>query len=162
MNDAQLPVVNAPTPYERRHVAHLRNVVQHGWHLKVYGISVRDGDVRPRLVESALTTAAAVLPVAEGRDDGHGIGFLVVHDTPVLAYALVNWWSERNEIHQKVYSAPSDRPTELAPHHSPAIGCVWELSVLDFERRAWITDILNAPDGPDVAAYLSRRFTDDV
>ena len=34
-------------------------------------------------------------------------------------------------------------------------GCVWELAVVDFERRAWIEDVLANPDGPDLERYLA-------
>ena len=44
----------------------------------------------------------------------------------------------------------------------PAAGCVWEMSVLDFERRAWIEDVLANPNGPDIDRYLTRRFNADV
>jgi hypothetical protein len=35
------------------------------------------------------------------------------------------------------------------------MACVWELEVIDFERRAWLRDVLE--DG-DVAAYLDRAL----
>jgi hypothetical protein len=30
--------------------------------------------------------------------------------------------------------------------------------VVEFERRAWIDDVIANPAGPDLDAYLSRRF----
>ena len=37
-------------------------------------------------------------------------------------------------------------------------GCVYELAIVEFERRAWIEDVIGNPDGPDVERYLGRRF----
>jgi hypothetical protein len=37
------------------------------------------------------------------------------------------------------------------------MACVWELEVIDFERRAWLEDVLKAGD---VERYLSRALAD--
>jgi hypothetical protein len=42
---------------------------------------------------------------------------------------------------------------------NPAAGCVWELGIIDFERRAWIEDVLK---GRDVDRYLERSINADV
>jgi hypothetical protein len=39
---------------------------------------------------------------------------------------------------------------------------VFELGIIDFERRAWIDDIIGDPHGPDLTRYLSRRLNADV
>jgi hypothetical protein len=40
---------------------------------------------------------------------------------------------------------------------------VWELSVIDFERRAWLRYVVAAPDGqPSLPAYMSEQYNDDV
>jgi hypothetical protein len=44
----------------------------------------------------------------------------------------------------------------------PAAGCVWEIEVVDFERRAWLEDVLANPDGPDIERYLSRSFSREL
>ena len=31
-------------------------------------------------------------------------------------------------------------------------GCVWELGIVEFERRAWIEDVIGNADGPDSIA----------
>ena len=36
------------------------------------------------------------------------------------------------------------------------------MAAIDFERRAWIEDILSNPAGPDVERYLGRHFDGDV
>jgi hypothetical protein len=39
---------------------------------------------------------------------------------------------------------------------------VWELGAIDFERRAWLEDVLANPEGPDVERYLAREYNEDV
>ena len=94
--------------------------------------------------------------------DRYGVGFVIAHDAADFGFVLVDWWYGENEIHQKVFSADLDRPGELRPHATDAVGCIWELSVTDFERRAWINDVLANPAGPDLELYLTRRFNADV
>lgn len=75
---------------------------------------------------------------------------------------LCDWWAAENELHQRMFSAPPDAPDALAAHLSEAVGCVWELEVIDFERRAWLRHVLAAPGGPDAAAYLRATLNGKV
>ncbi|MCC6471149.1 MAG: hypothetical protein IT563_22735 [Alphaproteobacteria bacterium] len=59
-------------------------------------------------------------------------------------------------------SAPKDDPVGLQPYANPGAGCVWELGIIDFERRAWLEDVLTNPAGPDIERYLARETSADV
>jgi hypothetical protein len=48
-------------------------------------------------------------------------------------------------------------PDRLEPAGPTALGCVWELGIVEFERRAWIEDEIGNPDGPDLE-LTSWRF----
>jgi hypothetical protein len=47
---------------------------------------------------------------------------------------------------------------ELQPVQWTPAGCVYELAIVEFERRAWIEDVIGNPDGPNLDLYLARRF----
>jgi hypothetical protein len=147
-------------PYPARRVEFLRRVGLDEWVLKLYAVSAPGCAVGARLEEQALHTAGQALPPAA--PPRYGVGFVIVHATPGRSYVLVCWWSDENEIHQRMFSASAERPDHLAPHDSPAIGCVWELAVTDFERRAWLAHVLARPAGPDLAGYLAEELTDVV
>jgi hypothetical protein len=72
--------------------------------------------------------------------------------------ALIYWWQAENELHQRVFVGAGDDLTELSPVTLTPTGCVWELGVVEFERRAWIEDVIGNPAGPDLARYMDRRF----
>jgi hypothetical protein len=111
---------------------------------KHYGIATRGPAPAPEL-------AAAVRALAEP-----GVpGFTIAHDTASAGLGLVYWWANENEIHARFYSSPLDDPGNLAPYTGAGLSCVWELEVIDFERRAWLDDVLI--DG-DLDAYLSRSL----
>jgi len=132
------------------------------WRVKLYGIATPGRRPRPALLDAALETARRVLPRPARAADRYGVGFVIVHDAADLGFVLVDWWHGENEIHQKLFSADLSDPTDLKPHFNDAVGCIWELSVTDFERRAWIDDVLANASGPDIERYLTRRFDADI
>jgi hypothetical protein len=54
-----------------------------------------------------------------------------------------------------VFAAPLDDPGGLEPAGGTGMACVWELEVIDFERRAWLEDVLKAGD---VRRYHDRAL----
>ena len=48
-------------------------------------------------------------------------------------------------------------PAALVPSDGTGLGCVWELEVIDFERRAWLEDVLK---NDELDAYLGKRAPD--
>lgn len=133
-----------------------------GWRLKMYGISMAGDTVRDELVETGKATAMATLPAAvENRDLGK-FAFVVLHDAPDNAYVLVHWWAGGNEVHQQLFSAPRDNLDAMSAHNTHAIGCVWELSVVEFERHAWLTCMVRNGDAAAAEDYFERAFCADV
>ncbi|MGH2898157.1 MAG: isochorismatase, partial [Solirubrobacteraceae bacterium] len=53
-------------------------------------------------------------------------------------------------------------PAAMTQLTEQTAGCVWELEVIDFERRAWLADVLTNPGGPDVERYLSRQTNTEI
>jgi hypothetical protein len=157
------PDFRIDVPYRTRPVRFIRNEDVGGWRIKVYGIATPGNAPRAELVDAAVELAREVFPQPALEDDRHGIGFLIVHDSRTFGMALYYWWQSTNELHQRHFLSPLDDVTALEQVTFPqANGCVWELEAVDFERRAWIEDILANPDGPDVERYLGRHFDGDV
>jgi hypothetical protein len=157
--------------YRPRAISFLKLHEAAGWRLKFYGITIEGGPPRPELVTVAEALAPSILPspaVHSGGGDPHdidryGVGFVILHDAKDYAFALFDWWAGENELHQRIYSSLPTRLGTMRPHPTPAIGCVWELAVIDFERRAWLEHVLARPEGPDIEAYLDdRRVQDEV
>jgi hypothetical protein len=149
-------------PYKPRHVRFVRREDVEGWQLKLYGIAVNGEEPRPQFVRSVRDLAATVLPQPPVAEDRYGVGFAIAHDARSLGIALVYWWQSENELHQRIYVSPKDDPTAFTKVENQPAGCVWELEVVDFERRVWIEDVLARPGGPDLERYLERSFSRDV
>jgi hypothetical protein len=127
------------------------------WRLKLYGLARAEQGVRDELIEATRALAAESLPPVD--DQHYGAAFAIAHDArwPI---ALIYWWHDQNEIHSRIYAGAE--PDRLEPAPETALGCVWELGVIEFERRAWIDEVIGNPDGPDLDAYMARRFEGDV
>jgi hypothetical protein len=149
-------------PYKPRHVRFIRREDVEGWQLKLYGIAVNGQEPRPEFVAATRDLAARVLPQPPVADDRYGVGFAIAHDARFVGIALVYWWQSENELHQRIYVSPKEDPAAFTQVENQPAGCVWELEVVDFERRAWLEDVLSNPAGPDIDAYLERSFSRDV
>ncbi len=149
-------------PHRKRALRFLRDAAVGDWRLKVYGIAPLDVAVRESLVAATLARAAEVLPQPAVSADRYGVGFVIAHDAPGIAIGLIYWWQDENELHQRSFVGPHADPAAIAKLPDPAAGCVWELGIIDFERRAWLEDVLANPAGPDIARYMERRLEDEV
>jgi hypothetical protein len=149
-------------PHRPRQIRFVRPERVGDWRLKLYTIATDGQPARPELVEEALRRAPGVFPTPALADPRHGVGFLVVHDARTISIALYYWWQSFNELHQRVFAGPKQDPRAMLQLAEQSAGCVWELEVIDFERRAWLADVLANPAGPDVERYLGRRLDTDV
>lgn len=128
-----------------------------GWRIKVYGIAATAERPRQQLIDAARKVAAATLPAPDA-DGAHGVGFVVVHDARPACFVLVNWWVRGYDLFQRYFRSPLQRPEQLEPLTTPAVGCVWELAVTGHERHAWVRHVLTRPADADIEAYLADAF----
>jgi hypothetical protein len=124
--------------------------LQRDGRLKHYAIALHDRDPRPELVAATRRAARDVVP-------GDAPGFTIAHDAATAGLGLVYWWANENEIHHRVFASPLDDPGALEPADGTGLACVWELEVIDFERRAWLRDVLV---DADEQRYLERALED--
>jgi hypothetical protein len=130
------------------------------WRTKLYGIAANGDQPRRELIDAALSALPAHLPERDERIPG--VALMIVHDAADFCFVLVDWFAGENEIHQCLLSAPLERPDQLTAYAGQAIGCVWELAVIDFERRAWLEHVLANPGGPSLDAYLNAHFEGEL
>jgi hypothetical protein len=131
-----------------------------GWRLKLYTIATHGQTARPEFVDEVVRRAPEVYgawPATDRADPRHGIGFVTAHDAETACIALYYWWQSFNELHLQIHIGPKADPRAMTRWTGQAAGCVWELEIVDFERRVWLSDVLANPAGPDVERYLGRR-----
>jgi hypothetical protein len=133
--------------YEPRSIS----LLERDGRLKHYGIARHDRVPRPALAAATRRVAHEVIPDAAS-------GFTIAHDAATAGLGLVFWWANENELHQQVFAAPLDDPGGLEPADGTGMACVWELEVIDYERRAWLEDVLKRGD----AGRYHERALEDV
>ena len=121
------------------------------WRFKLYGLADPAKGVRPELLDATRERAEASLPA-----EGYGAAFGIAHDA-AYPIALVYWWQGTNELHQQLVRGRDDRGAGAGAVDARRLR-VRELAVVEFERRAWIEDVIGNPEGPDLDRYLARRF----
>ncbi|HEX8128556.1 MAG TPA: hypothetical protein VF527_05590 [Pyrinomonadaceae bacterium] len=149
-------------PYEPRPIRFLEEWAIDGWRLKVYGIAYRRAQPRAELIETARHVARESLPAAH-TGGNYGVGYVGIHDGRGANFIFVDWWADENELHHRVYAAPSQELKDLPEITATGLSvCVWDLRVQCFEREAWLETVLRNPRGADWEDYLRRRLNEDV
>lgn len=156
-------MIELTEPYQPRPIRYLECWKEDGWRLKVYGIAYQRHQPRSQLIAVAKTVARQRLPkpaIAPGR---YGVGFLGIHDGRTANFVFLDWWSSENELNHHVFVSQKDKAETLEEITSSGlIACVWDLSVLCFERQAWINKVLANPDGVDLDGYLACQLNEDI
>jgi hypothetical protein len=155
--------VNEWAPYEPRRFADLGTLTERRWALKLYGIHhdlTRDkaGLIDPAVLRSGQIHVRSLLTEADAVGAHHHVGFAILHQGKRANWLLTHWWIHHDICCQIVSSSPRDDSARFARVTGPLMACVWELIVVDFERRAWISTALRTK--PDFHKYLADRLPD--
>lgn len=119
--------------------------------VKAYEITVSDDPVDEQIWTAALAAAQAALVDAPGTSPG----FVILHLGEDSLGLLVHWWAG-DICCQRLLTASLADPGTF--RHAPAgpMACVWELHVIDHERRAWARNVLGGEGGHP--AYLANSM----
>jgi len=72
---------------------------------------------------------------------------------------LVNWWVYENVIQNHVYFAGFDSPNKMVDYSNKGVQfCVWEMSILWYERNLWVETILKNSKKPNWESYLKNHY----
>lgn len=152
-------------PYKPRPVRFLELWEHEGWRVKVYGISAGTDRPSQELVDAIRGVAAEVLPSPAVAHDRYGVAFLYAHQgRDGGGFASVNWWGNENELFHHQYEASAGAVSDLRPitETGGSSACVWDLAVIEHERKAWVDCVLANGAGPDLHAYLTRVLDAEV
>lgn len=159
---AERPAPGSVAFYQPRPCRFIRHERLGDWRVKVYGIATPGRMPRPALVDATVALAASALPADADAAGRMGAALAIAHDAATASIAMVYWWEAFNELRVRAFAGPLAEPHAMQALTDPAAGCVWELGIVDFERRAWIADVLANPKGPDLERYFSRELSADI
>ena len=148
-------------PYQPRRITFLELWETCGWRLKTYGIAPRDAVPGGELIDAARTAARARLPVPARTPTRYGVGFMGIHEGRGSNLVFLDWWADENELRHHVFVSYPPASLALTEVTSTGLlGCVWDMTVLAFEREAWVDAALKSDGPPDLERYLARRLED--
>jgi hypothetical protein len=119
--------------------------------LKAYGMHGTDADLSAAHIETAQALVARTFLNAEGRTNTP-YGFAILHRGDEAVWLLLHWWLDGGICAQRLLRASHDKPLAFIEQDRPLMACVWELAVIDHERRAWTRTAMNPDSTPE--AYL--------
>ena len=150
-------------PYIPRQV---RPLGVHGlddWRVKLHGLyATGDTTTDPAVLDAALSAAAEALPKPAEDGGRYGVGFVIVHRTPDVYSYLVGWWSYNCLLSTAAYTARHSEPGVVGRSPARQAGCVWELALIDHERRAWTEMVMRSGGVADLDAYLAAVLDGEV
>ena len=144
--------VPVTTAYEPRRVTVVDRVGNEAWQLKTYWMSPDGTEPDQTIIQAA---GEAALDVLEGQD-GYGVGFLIVHRGVIADWIVLGWWTDEDILRRRVLVHEAEGVVDRSDEHF--LACVWELSVVDWERKAWINTVLRHPDDAETDRYLAAVY----
>jgi hypothetical protein len=102
--------------------------------------------------------AAAGVAALVGADD---VGFVIAHACGTdVTLLLVNRWRNDNELWETVFAQKGGASFEPVGDADPtrATFCVWELGIVEFERRAWADLLRSDRDQAALDDYLAATY----
>lgn len=138
--------------YEPRHVVAMDNARVDDWELKVYWLTPEASEPDPGSVAIAIEASMAALEDAEG----YGAGFLIVHRGEMATWVILFWWTNQDILRQRIWQTDNGVLVDVGDQNF--VACVWELSIVDWERKAWINHVLRDAHSVAPESYLKATY----
>lgn len=131
------------------------------WNIKLYTITFQDRFTSEIVLENAINKLPEWLKKTKTLGlETYKAGFLIVHEGRDGFWILFNWWTGENMLQSVTFYTSFDDTNQF--EETPKEGgmfCIWELEVVDFERKMWIEYILKKAENPDFEAYLNETLS---
>ena len=142
--------------YEPRLVSFERIEEVNELKVKVYTISKGEEFRSTVTLENAISNLEEWLKISKKLGlTTHGIANLIVHEGRDGVWSLVNWWVGGEMLQNLTFFSPRSSPDEfeVCPEDG-SMACVWEMSVVCHERKAWMKHVLKNAKSPNFKGYL--------
>lgn len=126
---------------------------------KIYGL-LAEG----RQVTEAMKTKArdlietGALPRAEVFGASNQLGFVIIHPGDTGLSISIHWWAMGSVLCQHFLRFPEYQDDAEDSIGRPAIGCVWELGLIQFETDLWKSAMMRGAGSPEdyLAVFYNR------
>ena len=150
--------------YQTRPIRFIELHEHQDWMIKIYSISIKSERVLSTHIELAKQQLNEWLKLSTNYPlTTYRIATLIIHEGREGCFAILNWWIDDNMLQNHVFVAIHEDPDHFKLFSDKGIiTCVWELTVIWFERNAWVEHVLKQSDHPNFDAYLNSQLNADA
>ena len=128
---------------------------------KIYGLLAEGRQVTDDMkIKSRDLIETGALPRAKSFGDSNELGFVIIHPGETGLSISINWWAMGSVLCQHFARYPNYQDDIEDIDTRPAIGCVWELGIVEFETLLWKSTMMG--NTPDCSVYLAGRYSYDI
>lgn len=126
------------------------------WNIKIYTISDKKEFESQTTYMWAKQNLKSWLNQVNSFNPNHEqVAFLILHEATEGIFSLINTWVGKNMLQTHVYLTKYDKPNSFEKISGDGLfACVWELEVINHERKSWMKHILMQEENPDLEHYL--------
>lgn len=150
--------------YQPRKIKFAEIVQVNDWQVKIYTIA-RQGDFEsPEFYRQAIAQLPTWLTMRNSFDPSHEhLAFLILHAGNEGLFSIINWWVGKNMLNTHIFITDPAVPHQFKRISGDGLApCIWELEVIQHERKAWMKYILQSPHSPDYESYLAARYSGEI
>lgn len=124
--------------------------------LKIYGLEAEGQSVTDAMSATARHVfETEVVARADAMGDSNNLGFVIIHPGTMGVSISSHWWVQGCVLCQHFFRQLYDAEQPMKTEGRPAIGCVWELAIVEAEQRFWRKKMMGKR--PDAEGYLAAR-----
>lgn len=126
------------------------------WRIKSYTISEKDKFDSAIVYSNAIDQLPEWLEQLNSFDSRHDhTSFLIIHEAKGGVFSLINTWVGGNMLQTHIFITRYHEENVFTKISGDGLfACVWELAIIDHERKAWLKHILQQDDKQDFDSYL--------
>ena len=145
--------------YKARKIEFLQVVTHNQWSIKLYTITKKESFSAGSVVKASFDQLNDWLADMNSFNSSHEhIAFLIIHEGTEGVFVLINTWVGNNMLQTHIYITNDGGSSFKKISGDGLFACIWELEVIDFERKAWLNHVVKQDDSPDYQKYQKERL----
>lgn len=154
--------MNKLEEYRPRRVEPRGLVDSNGRFIKIYTVTYKSNFEASDALENAVAHIPDWLDRPGPKDfRADDFGFLIVHEGRDGNWTLFFRWIEGHMLHSQTFFSRGERILEQNPREG-SMACIWELPIIDFERRLWVESMFGRELDEGREIYLGDQLSGEV
>ncbi|HJY63808.1 MAG TPA: hypothetical protein VJ455_06610 [Ignavibacteria bacterium] len=156
----EISPIKISEPFENREIKFSGIWHDNSWRFKIYKITHKNNtpadektlEIAKSFANSCIAKYTDIAPV-------YGLGYIILHKGMDSNFIVVCFWAGENMLRTHVMISSIDKPYEYIDKTETGMTvCVWDAIIHNFERNAWVENILNKPEHPSPDEYINSIY----